>query len=655
MTTPMLQLLAAALLLLAVQQLPSAAAFDVENSCAAYVPQDGSIPSHWAVKRFTLVITDGEIVNLRGRSRPAVLVNGSTPGPRIDVDEFDFLLVTVVSRQLRDNMTGIHWHGQHQHQTPYSDGSSGVAQCGIPPGQSFLYRFCAYPAGTYWCGRHSGHSTARCASCEPAADIAASLCLSSLCVRYHGHNDLQYPRGLLGTFVVNPKNTSSLLTPSMYAQDWSWMAADFYNTDLLDIRDWFLSPASQGADPLPDGVTVSGAFSNVTHLYAAGTDRVLIRLINSAALNAYEFSIDGLDMTVVSLDGSEIFPYTVSSIFLNVAQRATVVVDFSSFVKRYPHKSALYYRVTQQPHLHHPNAFNPPYEPDFTDNVLWFGVIHVNAAANDRSYPAYNASQTSLRPPVTRTFKDSNALQARPLNWNSISYTYYGKDIAKLDIPHPTSNMKLEFDFHDNGDHVNRAYMNGVSFRHPGMERLMYSDSHLPTVYHQIVNASTYVRVTANHLSVIRSENNNTSLYQVPYGEIVEIEFHNKDDSPHPFHLHGHHFWITYSSAYPAATRQFRNEYVVRDTVTVPGYGRVVIRVPATNPGSWMLHCHIDWHLLAGLGVLFVEGTEKMTPAYVDVPQDQLQACMPAVRQRVENAEAYWYRTQSSSSTGSKS
>lgn len=33
-----------------------------------------------------------------------------------------------------------------------------------------------------------------------------------------------------------------------------------------------------------------------------------------------------------------------------------------------------------------------------------------------------------------------------------------------------------------------------------------------------------------------------------------------------------------------------------RDTVTVPGYSHVVLRIRANNPGIWALHCHILWH-----------------------------------------------------------
>jgi hypothetical protein len=138
--------------LLLVLLLPSfaVAAFDISTTCAYSIPLNGSIPSSWTVRTFTLVVSDGVVVNLLDTTRPAVLVNGSTPGPRIEVNEFDWVEITVISRQVNETMTGIHWHGLHHRTTPYNDGAAGITQCGIGPGQNLTYSWCAYPSGSYW-------------------------------------------------------------------------------------------------------------------------------------------------------------------------------------------------------------------------------------------------------------------------------------------------------------------------------------------------------------------------------------------------------------------------------------------------------------------------------------------------------------------------
>ena len=69
----------------------------------------------------------------------------------------------------------------------------------------------------------------------------------------------------------------------------------------------------------------------------------------------------------------------------------------------------------------------------------------------------------------------------------------------------------------------------------------------------------------------------------------------------HPFHLHGHHFWVLGSGAgvYNASGDQSALNLVdppLRDTATLPKAGWLVFRFLANNPGVWPLHCHIMWH-----------------------------------------------------------
>ena len=49
-----------------------------------------------------------------------------------------------------------------------------------------------------------------------------------------------------------------------------------------------------------------------------------------------------------------------------------------------------------------------------------------------------------------------------------------------------------------------------------------------------------------------------------------------------------------------------------RDTWTIAPNGQTRIRFIADNPGVWLLHCHMDWHVEAGLTVVMVEAPEKL-------------------------------------------
>ena len=77
-------------------------------------------------------------------------------------------------------------------------------------------------------------------------------------------------------------------------------------------------------------------------------------------------------------------------------------------------------------------------------------------------------------------------------------------------------------------------------------------------------------------------------------GERVELIFINQTPMPHPMHLHGHEFQVVEIDG-----RRFAG--AVRDTVLVPPRRRVVIAFDANNPGLWALHCHLLYHLDAGM------------------------------------------------------
>ncbi len=81
---------------------------------------------------------------------------------------------------------------------------------------------------------------------------------------------------------------------------------------------------------------------------------------------------------------------------------------------------------------------------------------------------------------------------------------------------------------------------------------------------------------------------------QVAEGERVELVFVNQTRMPHPMHLHGHEFQVVEidGERFPGA---------VRDTVLIPPARRVTVAFDAVNPGWWAIHCHLLYHMDAGM------------------------------------------------------
>ena len=94
---------------------------------------------------------------------------------------------------------------------------------------------------------------------------------------------------------------------------------------------------------------------------------------------------------------------------------------------------------------------------------------------------------------------------------------------------------------------------------------------------------------------------------------VIEIVVNNNDTGKHPFHLHGHNFqaiWRSDENAgnyVPTSDPDFPPIPMRRDTFTVHPNGNIVLRFRADNPGVWLFHCHIEWHVDSGLIATMIE------------------------------------------------
>jgi len=115
--------------------------------------------------------------------------------------------------------------------------------------------------------------------------------------------------------------------------------------------------------------------------------------------------------------------------------------------------------------------------------------------------------------------------------------------------------------------------------------------------------------------------------FLVPYQAVVDIYLNNTDKAEHPFHLHGHKFWIIATSDYPQAEYLYAGDYIQRDTISVPSSGWAKIRFVADKPGAWFFHCHIEWHMSAGLALAFIVSPQQLLGEGYTVPKDQQDLC----------------------------
>ena len=140
-----------------------------------------------------------------------ILINNQFPGPLIEANSGDTVRVHV-NNMMSNWSTTIHWHGIWQTNSNWADGVAAVTQCGIPPGQTFMYEFnTSGQTGTYW---------------------------------YHSHLSTQYTDGLFGPIVIH---SPAEAVPDVDDERIIFMG-DWYHTYSSVLLAEYLNPTSKWAN-----------------------------------------------------------------------------------------------------------------------------------------------------------------------------------------------------------------------------------------------------------------------------------------------------------------------------------------------------------------------------------------------------------------------
>ena len=266
-------------------------------------------------------------MNVTGRARTAIGVNGQVPAPILHWREGDTVALAVTNRLAEP--TSIHWHGIR---TPASmDGVPGLSFAGIAPNETFTYRFRVPQSGTYWYHSHSGFQEQSGLYgpivIDPRAGYAQafdrdyvvllsdwsdenpSAIVSNLKFRSDYYNDGQRTAG---TF-FNDVRTKGLASTVSDRLEWGRMRMS--PTDILDVTAATYTYLVNGQPPA----------ANWTALFRPG-ERVRLRFINGSSMSIFDVRIPGLSMTVVQSDGNDVEPITVDEFRIGTAETYDVIV-----------------------------------------------------------------------------------------------------------------------------------------------------------------------------------------------------------------------------------------------------------------------------------------------------------------------------------------
>jgi FtsP/CotA-like multicopper oxidase with cupredoxin domain len=82
----------------------------------------------------------------------------------------------------------------------------------------------------------------------------------------------------------------------------------------------------------------------------------------------------------------------------------------------------------------------------------------------------------------------------------------------------------------------------------------------------------------------------------------------------HPIHLHGHDFSVLAQGYNPYNGSMVTKNPPRRDTAMLPQNGYLLLAWQTNNPGAWLMHCHIGWHVEEGFALQFIERYDEIKP-----------------------------------------
>ncbi|MGE0361645.1 MAG: copper resistance system multicopper oxidase [Vicinamibacterales bacterium] len=547
-------------------------------------------------------------VNLTGRPRTALTINDSLPGPLLRWKEGDTITLDVANGL--DEDTSIHWHGIIL--PANMDGVPGLSFSGIHPGQSYRYRFTVKQHGTYW---------------------------------YHSHSGFQEQQGVYGPLIIEPREPEPFQVDREHVvmlTDWTdehpervfkklKKQSDYYNfrqrtlaTFLRDVRERGLGAtlaerkawgemrmsAADLADVtgytytyLMNGQTPAG---NWTGLFASG-EKVRLRLINGSAMSYFDVRIPGLKMTVVAADGLPVRPVTVDEFRIAVAETFDVVVEpsgqeaFTIFAQAMDRTGFAAGTLAIRAGL---SAPVPDVDPrpvlTMTDMGHAGHAGHDAGAAPTPSVPAAadpHAGHVMPSPPPAAD--DPHAGHAMPPPVAADPHA--GHDMSTMGgatQAHPPTEAGNPLVDMQTTSPTAKLDDPGIGLRGNGRRVLTYADltstfadpdGREPTRTIELHLTGHMERFAWSFDGVKFSA---AEPVRLTYGERVRIVLVNDTMMTHPIHLHG--MW--------SDLEDDQGRFKVRKhTIDMPPGARRSYRVTADALGRWAYHCHLLFHMEAGM------------------------------------------------------
>ncbi len=539
----------------------------------------------------------GELpVNFTGRTRIGVAVNGSVPAPTLRWREGTTVELRVSNglppNSIHGRQTSIHWHGILL--PANMDGVPGMSFDGIGPGETYRYRFDLRQSGTYWYHSHSGFQEqaglygaliVNAAEPEPFdyqrdhvvllsdwTDLAPADLYARL-KKMPGHDN--YSKRTVGEFLRDARRDGLGATLEDRKM---WGEMRMTPTDLSDVN-------ANTYTYLINGTTSLG---NWTGLFAHG-DKVRLRVINGSAMTHFDVRIPGLTLTVVAVDGQNVHPVSIEEFRIAPAETFDVIVTpggqdaFTIFAQDIGRTGYVSGTLAVREGLRAPV---PPVDPrpilsmaDMGHGSMGHGSMghggmdHTSMDHSGHDMSSMKGMEGGCGANMSGSMQ--SGMQAHPASeaGNPLVDMQTMTPTPKLDDPgiglRGNGRKTLSYS-------MLRSLFDDPDGRDPGRDVELHLTGHMER-FAWSFDGEPFASAEPLRLN---------------YGERMRIVLVNDTMMTHPIHLHG--LWSDLENE--------KGEFMVRKhTVDMPPGTKRSYRVRADALGRWAYHCHLLYHMEAGM------------------------------------------------------
>ncbi len=523
--------------------------------------------------RYDLHVRD-TLVRYAGKEKRAIAVNGQIPMPTLEFTEGDTAEI-VVHNHLKES-TSLHWHGIFLPNK--EDGVPLLTQMPIAPGATYTYRFPVIQNGTHW---------------------------------YHSHSGLQEQIGMYGNFIMHKKaaditirkGIDDLPTVPVMLSEWTNLKPENVHRMLHNASDWFAikKGATQSyveairkghfktklgnewkrmlamdvSDVYYDKVLMNG--NSITDLKSidgkplrAG-DKVRLRIANGGASSYFWLRYAGGKMTVVASDGNDVVPVEVDRLIIAVSETYDVVLTIPEGGKAYE------FIATTEDRTQSASYFIGEGSRQFAGPLPRLKYFEGMKMMNDMM--KMNGDLDDMGMNMSLNQMDMNVVMYPEIT---------GEGVKKVGHNHT--------EMEEDPNRYNANALGPIVTLNYAMLQSPYNTTLPPDAPVKELKFT----LTGNMNRYVWSMDNRvlaeTDKIPVKKGEVLRIVIYNNSMMRHPIHLHGFDFRLL---------NQHGDNAPLKNIMDIMPMETDTIEFQANTEGDWFFHCHILYHMMAGMNRVF--------------------------------------------------